>query len=834
MSFGDMITRSLIDIAVLTGRVLLGGTMAGIGAARQHHANKAMQYAPKSLHASGQRNLFEMMLATFEITLPRNMQWDIEAAQRLVSHLGHMGDFLVEVLADRSGIKWRITLWVDESFEERELEEAIAAYYPQATVTLVSYQEDWDGVPKVRLITPYAMAAIYPAPIYTVDQVKHFDPLAPITAAMTGLNAGERVRISTYITRAPAMAAEKGHQLLTGSDLSWFHYLTLDGALYEEVRRRAGHDRHNRYAPQLDRVMREKLSSQLYHAVSLLEVQADNRTRTQQLHDQMLPYIAHYANPPFNSIEPLVATDDMLDIHTENDYYQFVPPSIIGGIAAGEFELNQWHTMLLVLSEPEIAALWHLPHDGLTAAGIQWGTGIYTPLPSPLRQLTAADGIPVGICRWGREQAEVYLPHENLTMHTLIAGKNGTGKSSLMHHHIRAQIASGRGLILIDPKGPLASAVMQHSIASGREGDLVCLDTGYQVDGVWYPPPINLLARDPQVDTDVASRRLLDIMSAWYEEFANRQMADTMNMILLALSVVDNPTIADAIKLLEDEAYRDDIIRRLPEDEFVARDFWVDFGLKPAKQQDALAGPIRWRLRSFYNNKWLRAITCHPQPLDLRRLIAQNKIIVVSLHDPTRRLPKNERFLLGAVLISQLDMAVRSGAVTDAPYMLYIDEAQEFVGTDLPEMLSQVRQFGLGMVLANQYFRQLQGDTFDAVEGNISTLISFEVGGRDASTAADYMAPEISKHDLTHLGVYRAATSLRYRGERQPAFVMETLPPPGHETDNPEREAQLRRLSVEGYTPKSYSEVTQWLQERYGNQQQQPAPVNGDGDDFFE
>lgn len=833
MSFGDMITRSIMNLFATTAVVAVKGGLAAAGAVRQHQANKAMRYAPRSVRVGGHRDLSTMLLATFEITLPRNSTWDMEAAQHLITHLGETDDFLLELQADADGIRWRVSVWVDETFDEAEFEEAVASYYPQATVTLTSYQEEWNGVPRVRALVSYAMASIYPAPIYTADQVKDFDPLAPITAAMSSLEAGERIRIAIYFTPAPRQAAETGHRLLTGSDLSWFNYLTLDGALYEEVRRRGGYDQRNMYAPQLDRVMREKLGSQLFHALSLLEVQAGTRDRTEQLRDRMLPHISHYAYPPFNSIEPLVAPDDIFDIRTEDDHYKFNPANILSGIVGGHFDQDIWHSMLMILSADEIAALWHLPHEGLSAPGILWGSGLYTPLPRPLRSLTAADGVLLGECRWGREQAAVVLPHENHTMHAVIAGKNGTGKSSMLHHHIHDCIAKGHGACIIDPKGTLVSAVMEHSIASGREHDVVWLDISGGVNGVWHPPPINLLARNPAVDTDVASRRLLDIMGAWYDEFSNRQMADTLNMILLALAVLDNPTLADALRLLEDEDFRDDIIARLPDDEFVVRDFWISFGLKPAQQQEALAGPIRWRLRSFYNNKWLRAITCHPQPLSLHQLVAENKIVLVSLHDPAKRLPKNERYLLGAVLISQLDMAVRAGAVTQAPYMLYIDEAQEFVGTDLSEMLSQVRQFGLGMVLANQYFRQLEGATFDAVEGNVSTLISFEVGARDAATAADYMAPEISKHDLTHLGVYRAAVSLRYQGERQPAFVLNTLPPPGHDSRNPERAAALRQRSVERYTPKSYSEVTQWLRERYG-QQQQPITPDGDDDGFFE
>lgn len=832
MSFGDIIVRGLADMMKLTFWIAFQVIAAIVGKKRTSGGQKV--YKPKTFHISGLIDTSTKSLATFEITLPENVEWDMEAAQRLISYFGNKDgdDFLVEIQGDPGSIKWRVGLWVDvDTFEPDTIADAIASFYPQAEVNLATYQEPWDSTTKVRTLVPYTLAAIYPAPIYTVDNVKGFDPLNPITQAMSNLKQGERVRMSIFFTPAPQNAAEAGNNLLTGSDLSWFNYLTLDGAVYAEVRRRQGYDQHNVYQPHLDRVMRKKLSSKLYHAVAILEIQSISPESTLLLRDQMLPHVAHYANPPFNSIEPVVVDGDeeVFAIDTENLHYSYTPASVFSAVLAGE--LNDFKDSWMVLTEAEIAALWHLPHAGLTADSIQWNDNIYAPLPKAMRDMTQADGVLVGTSRVGRNQHDVYWSNENLSMHAVIAGKNGTGKSSLMHHHIRSHINAGNGAVVLDPKGTLIPAILQHSIPSGQESRVVVVDLEQMVDGVWYPPPINLLARDPSAEATVANRQLLNIMSAWFKEFSGRKMAETMNMILMALSIEDSPTLVDAIRLLEDEVYREDIVRRLPDDEFVVRDFWAAFSEKSEKQREAECGPIRWRLRDFYNNKWLRAVTCHPGRLDLHQLISDDKIVLISLADTKKRFSDQERYLLGAVLISQIDIAVRAGAVRNQPYMLYIDEAQEFSGTDLPNMLSQLRQFGLGIVLANQYLRQLEGATLDAIEGNVSTLISFEVGARDAGVLGEYMSPEISKHDLTHLGKYRAAVSQRHRNERQPAFVMHTLPPVD-QSENQQRENKIRRLSVESYTPKSYSEVTDSIKQAYATQQ--TVAAGGDEDGIFE
>src|SRR5690606_9436951 len=141
------------------------------------------------------------------------------------------------------------------------------------------------------------------------------------------------------------------------------------------------------------------------------------------------------------------------------------------------------------------------------------------------------------------------------------------------------------------------------------------------------------------------------------------------------------------------------------------------------------------------------------------------------------KVPSDHLQLLGAMLVAQVQMAAMGGAVQRAPFMFYIDEAQNFVTSALPKMLAEARKYGLGLVLANQYLRQLAGETLDAVEGTVSTLIAFEVGEPDAKALAPYMKPQFQVEDLIALGKYRAAITMRHQNARHPAFTLETLPP---------------------------------------------------------
>jgi hypothetical protein len=70
----------------------------------------------------------------------------------------------------------------------------------------------------------------------------------------------------------------------------------------------------------------------------------------------------------------------------------------------------------------------------------------------------------------------------------------------------------------------------------------------------------------------------------------------------------------------------------------------------------------------------------------------------------------------------------------------------------LANMMSELRKYGVGLVLAHQYFQQLDPDTRHAVLGTVGTLIAFRVGPEDASVLAAEFQPKFGIEDLLNLG----------------------------------------------------------------------------------
>jgi hypothetical protein len=812
---------------------LVGGYLLG----RVRTGNGQAGYTPQQLTDP----IDEATLPTqaYVISLPRAALWQADHTLRFVTGLLTLGRVLLQIVAEAGSVVFRV-VYVDGVAPDT-IEKLLYAFYPEGVVHRVPYLPEIVAAPYTVMAVPLIQANMYPAPGMTVDQVRYFDPLTTFTQALSHLQAGERVIYTVAVLADAPGANEAGLKLVTVSDIHPLAYTSLEGIYIAEMRKSQGFDRIPRFEWDMQRILQGKLNHPLYHVLVFLHVYTPTLPRAQQLVTDLLAHLMQFANPPFNMLVPpqrgyedaiyieTIPTEDPVRLKWLGNILLFVY-----GWTSGKRPKTSWYPLVNVLQAEEIAALWHLPYAGFTAPTLEWLSARNVPLPKAVRDLTR--GLEIGINQSGGHTQPVYLPDEDRTSHIAIIGKTGTGKSTLLHRLIASDIARGRGVCVIDPHGHLIQSVLRTSIPPERHRDVVILDMQQRVDGEQYPPPLNLLARPAGVAGDIAVGMLMSILSKIYTGFGETQMAHTLHMALLTLAVADQPTLLDVARVFEDADFRADLLQRT--DNLVVQRFWASFLSKSPAQQEQMLYPVLRRLDGFYNNSALLTMTCHPNPLNFAELIQHNKILLVSLAADEAQIPTLERLLLGSVLVSQIQMAAMSGAIRQAPYLLYIDEAQHFVTTALSKMLSEARKQGLGVVLANQYLHQLAGDTLEALEGNVGAFFAFEVGEQDARALALYMRPSFEAADLVALGKYRAAVSLRVQGSRQPAFSLMTLPLPDdlHTPARLKDELYLRRISVARFTPKRYTEVRQLLNERYAPQPPHTTSSSpkGGSDDFLE
>lgn len=108
--------------------------------------------------------------------------------------------------------------------------------------------------------------------------------------------------------------------------------------------------------------------------------------------------------------------------------------------------------------------------------------------------------------------------------------------------------------------------------------------------------------------------------------------------------------------------------------------------------------------------------------------------------------------------------------------MLYIDEFHAFTTEAFADMLSELRKYALGLVLAHQHTSQLDQGVLDAILGNVGTWMSFRPGATDAAIMARQFASNRPEpRDLVNLPNHETFVKLMINGRQSQPFSAETI-----------------------------------------------------------
>lgn len=558
----------------------------------------------------------------------------------------------------------------------------------------------------------------------------------------------------------------------------------------------------DKYIPELQKIFEAKMNDVLYPCFVMVEIDATDPDRFYALGTGVEGTFRELSSQ-FQYLGFYEMDKTIYDINSAADMDRTGTIPLIISWQEGRNDLYQ--QVQNVFNAHELASLWHFPYEDFVAPNIARVSSRHVRIPTALRDNKV--GIYLGDNEYAGAKKPVYMLHEDRATHMIITGRTQMGKSTLIHNLVHQDIAEGHGVAVIDPHGTLIENILKSSIPAHRVDDVVVWDLA-DLD---YPPSLNLLAVPDGVDRIDAASQIMKVFETLEKGFGEARMAGSLSDALEALIFEKGATLRDISRLFSDEAFRAHVLENV--DNPATFDFWDEFeDMQPREQRD-LAKPLNHRLRRLYKNRTLYPIICHPDPLDIAGLIAQNKIILVSLQ-PAKGASLSDRELefVGALMMSQIQLAVMAGAAK-TPFYVYIDEAERFVTTAVDEVLSQAAKRNLSLTLANQYLGQIEGKTLDAVIGNVGAMIFFQIGEKDARTIAPYVRKSLIVDDMVSLDAHHAAVIMRFQGHQLPPFTIETRPRPMVVTPDPT--AHIRSRSRSQYTPKSRAEVLKWLNDRY-------------------
>lgn len=358
--------------------------------------------------------------------------------------------------------------------------------------------------------------------------------------------------------------------------------------------------------------------------------------------------------------------------------------------------------------------------------------------------------------------------------HLYVIGKTGTGKTTLLENLIRSDIKRGAGFALLDPHGDLVE-----KIASDVPGS--------RTDNVEYinlADPDCLAAYNPLTRTSPTFRPLvaaglMDVFRMMWSDAWGPRMEHVLRNTLLALLDQPHATIPDILRMMTEKRFRYVALRRIQNEQ--VRKFWkVEFPKYSFRYQSDSIAPIQNKVGALLSDPRLyRFFTGNEGQIRLRQIMDQGKILLINLS--RGQLGTDSSSIAGGVLITMLGLAAFSRADTPEaerrPFFIYVDEFQNFTTLAIAEMLSELRKYGVGMVMAHQYLHQLQTDIRHAVLGNAGTLISFRLGAEDAAYIAREFEPNFSALDLISIPNRHIFLRLMIDGAPSKPFSAITLPP---------------------------------------------------------
>lgn len=332
--------------------------------------------------------------------------------------------------------------------------------------------------------------------------------------------------------------------------------------------------------------------------------------------------------------------------------------------------------------------------------------------------------------------------------HMYVIGKTGVGKSTLLETLAWQDFTAGRGFALVDPHGDLVEYLAERMRAQAPER-VVYLNAC----DPWQMFGYNPLHRVREDKIPLAVSGVLETFKKIWPDAWGVRMEHVLRNALYALLERDGSTLPDILAMFTDDEFRKGVVKGIRNP--VVKQFWeAEFENYPPRLKADACAPIQNKLGALLSDPMLRRILVEPEiDLRFRRLMDDGTILLVNVSKG--RLGEEASLLLGSLIVSTIGLAAfsRAEATPDSrrPYIVYLDEFHNFTTLMLANMMSELRKYGVGLILAHQYMNQLDPDIRHAVLGNAGTIISFRVGPEDATILADEFQPVFDVLDLLNL-----------------------------------------------------------------------------------
>lgn len=513
-----------------------------------------------------------------------------------------------------------------------------------------------------------------------------------------------------------------------------------------------------------------KRASSLLSVGIRLAVQGATQERSEYLLEQGILAITKHTESEYNQLIPLSNQEYDYNAHVMNSFYRS----------------SYRHGM--ILSVNELVSLVHYPSSDIVSAKLYGVNQKTKAIPPPFVQQTYTLGINI---HEGIETA-VSLSDDMRLKHTHVLGATGMGKSTWLANMLIQDISIGNGCALFDPHGDIVEDVLVR-IPEHRHKDIIIIDPR----DTEYPVGFNLLQASNEAEKLVLSSDLVSAFRSTATSWGDTMTSVLSNAIDTFLDSSEGGTLIELKRFLLEDAFRKEFLHTVSDPQLLY--YWEkEYGMVKKR-----ISPLLTRMDTFLRPKVIRSMMVQKEGVDIAKALNKKKIILFKLS--IGLIGKENASLLGSLFLSKLNQVAlgRQDIPKEErhPFYVYLDECHHFMSPSVSDMLSGVRKYGLGLVLAHQDLKQIRDEETLALMLSMPyTRVCFRTGDTDAKRLEQGFS-FFDSEDLMNLE--RGETIIRL-GQKSHDVNMETS-----------------TLREETMTSELRYDIIQYSREQYGTPQEE-------------
>ncbi len=526
--------------------------------------------------------------------------------------------------------------------------------------------------------------------------------------------------------------------------------------------------------------IREKLSKPLFAAQIRLIVQSGSIGDSISIARRTAPFFKQFSLPGGNELIPLQSRSLDSSKHLQS-----------------ALQRTAYRSGMLLTAQ-ELSAIAHFPDDSVKSRKL----GRDKDLTKPAPDFTITGSLALGENYHAGKLQIVKLSASERLKHMHVIGATGSGKSTFLLNLIKQdleQVFENRnGLALIEPHGDLIDRVIEQ-VPESRLQDVILFDPADEN----FPIGFNILSAHTELEKTLLASDLVSIFRRFSTSWGDVMNSVLANAILAFLESKQGGNLLDLKRFLIVKTFREDFLKTVSDEElcYFWRNEFPQIKGKPF-------APLLTRLDTFLRSKIVRNIVAQKENrLNFRRIMDERKILLVRLS--LGAIGEENAYLLGSLIVAKIYQAALSrqnvAEETRAPFYLYLDEAGSFQSSksNMNQILTGGRKFGLGLVLSHQQLNQFQsageGDILSSILSNSYARVIFRLDDTDAERLAKGFSFFNAEH-LKNLGVGEAVARIE---QSRYDFNLKTLPLPPVEN----KTTEFRRKAIIEQSRKHYAKA---------------------------